>query len=69
MFCVGDIFFLTDKGQELEKQLSTAQHERMRKAFRQVGPDAVAGFRKVLEAMMDQDMRFIYNDLRNGGNA
>ena len=41
----------------------------MRKAFRQVGPDAVAGFRKVLEAMMDQDMRFLYNDLRNGGNA
>ena len=61
--------FLTDKGQELEKQLSTAQHERMRKAFRQVGPDAVAGFRKVLEAMMDQDMRFLYKDFRNDGNV
>jgi hypothetical protein len=52
----------------LEKQLSTAQHERMRKAFRQVGPEAVAGFRAVLEAMMDQDMRFLYNDLRNDGS-
>ena len=54
---------------ELEKQLSTAQHERMRKAFRQAGPEAVAGFRMVLEAMMDQNMRFIYKDLRNNGNA
>jgi len=61
--------FLTDQGRELEKQLSTAQHERMRKAFRQAGPEAVAGFRMVLEAMMDQNMRFIYKDLRNNGNA
>ena len=61
--------FLTDQGRDLEKQLSTAQHERMRKAFRQAGPEAVAGFRKVLEAMMDQDMRFLYKDLRNDGNA
>ena len=60
--------FLTDQGRDLEKQLSTAQHERMRKAFRQVGPEAVAGFRAVLEAMMDQDMRFLYNDLRNDGS-
>ena len=61
--------FLTDQGRELEKQLSTAQHERMRKAFRKAGPVAVAGFRTVLEAMMDQDMRFLYKDLRNDGNA
>ena len=61
--------FLTDQGRELEKQLSTAQHERMRKAFRKAGPEAVAGFRTVLEAMMDQDMRFLYQDLRNDGNA
>ena len=61
--------FLTNQGRELEKQLSTAQHERMRKAFRKAGPEAVAGFRTVLEAMMDQDMRFLYQDLRNDGNA
>ena len=61
--------FLTDKGLELEKQLSNAQHERMRKAFRQVGPDAVVGFRNVLEAMMDQDMLFLYKGLRNDGSA
>ena len=61
--------FLTDQGRELEKQLSTAQHQRMRKAFRKAGPEAVAGFRTVLEAMMDQDMRFLYQDLRNDGNA
>ena len=41
---------LTREGEELERQLSDAQRARMRSAYRQVGPDAVAGFRKVLEA-------------------
>lgn len=49
--------FLTDKGAELEKELSNAQRERMRQAYREAGPDAVQGFRTVLEAMMDQDMK------------
>jgi len=57
--------FLTDKGRALEKQLSTVQHERMREAFKQSGPEAVAGFRRVLEAMMDKHMHAIYDGLNN----
>ncbi len=56
--------YLTDHGVSLENKLSTAQHERMRKAFKNAGPDAVAGFRIVLEAMMDPEMRLLYKDLR-----
>ncbi len=49
--------YLTEKGAALERELSDAQRERMRAAYRQAGPEAVAGFRTVLEAMMDPDMR------------
>lgn len=52
---------LTDKGQVLEAELSDAQSARMRAAYREVGAEAVAGFRKVLEAMMDPDMRRHFN--------
>lgn len=48
---------LTDKGSTLERQLSEAQRVRMRAAFRAAGPQAVSGFRQVLEAMMDPDGR------------
>lgn len=48
---------LTDQGRALEAELSEAQRSRMRAAYRQAGPDAVAGFRQVLEAMMDPEMR------------
>ncbi|MCK0141444.1 MarR family transcriptional regulator [Aliiroseovarius sp. F20344] len=57
--------FLTDKGAELEKELSNAQRERMRQAYREAGPDAVQGFRTVLEAMMDQDMRRHFNRMKD----
>jgi len=56
--------FLTDDGAALERQLSDAQRVRMRAAFRTAGPEAVAGFRTVLEAMMDPEMRRQYNGLR-----
>ena len=58
--------FLTEAGQALERDLSDAQRARMRSAYRQAGPEAVAGFRKVLEAMMDPDMRRAYQKLREG---
>ncbi|OSP54445.1 MarR family winged helix-turn-helix transcriptional regulator [Pseudoruegeria sp. SK021] len=48
---------LTDTGEALEKALSEAQRKRMRSAYRTVGPEAVSGFRQVLEAMMDPDMQ------------
>ena len=58
--------FLTEKGRALETALSGAQRARMRAAFRDAGPEAVSGFRQVLEAMMDADMRRAYVRLRDG---
>lgn len=51
---------LTPKGAELERALSDAQRARMRAAYRAAGPQAVQGFRTVLEAMMDPEMRRQY---------
>ncbi|MGA9251286.1 MAG: MarR family transcriptional regulator [Roseobacter sp.] len=59
--------FLTEDGQALEQKLSDAQRARMRMAFRDAGPEAVAGFRKVLEAMMDPEMRHAYLRLKDSG--
>ena len=56
--------FLTDEGRKLEQELSDAQRARMRLAFRTGGPEAVAGFRTVLEAMMDPEMRQSFDRLR-----
>jgi DNA-binding MarR family transcriptional regulator len=60
--------FLTERGAELERQLSEAQRGRMRTAFRNAGPEAVAGFRAVLEQMMDPEMRRHYLDGTDGGS-
>lgn len=57
--------FLTEEGEALERQLSDAQRARMRAAFRKAGPEAVAGFRQVLEAMMDADMKRNFANLRS----
>jgi DNA-binding MarR family transcriptional regulator len=56
---------LTENGAELERALSDAQRARMRAAYRAAGPQAVQGFRTVLEAMMDPEMRRQY--LREDG--
>ncbi|MEP3442454.1 MAG: MarR family transcriptional regulator [Sulfitobacter sp.] len=58
---------LTPEGRTLEQTLSDAQRARMRAAYRDAGPDAVAGFRTVLEAMMDGEMRNSYNRLKDTG--
>ncbi len=55
---------LTDAGAALERRLSAAQRARMRAAYRAAGPEAVAGFRQVLEAMMDDEIRRQYQGLR-----
>jgi DNA-binding MarR family transcriptional regulator len=60
--------FLTDKGRALEGVLSDAQRARMRAAYRDAGADAVAGFRTVLEAMMDPEMRRAYGRLKESGS-
>ena len=59
---------LTNEGRLLEGRLSDAQRTRMRSAFRDVGPDAVAGFRRVLEAMMDKEMQRAYTRLKESGS-
>lgn len=59
--------FLTPKGAELERALSDAQRARMRAAYRAVGPVAVQGFRQVLEAMMDPEMKRQFLALKEGG--
>jgi len=48
---------LTADGHVLEQELSAAQRRRMRSAFSNAGPEAVVGFRKVLEQMIDPDLR------------
>ncbi len=48
---------LTEKGAALERALSEAQRERVRRAYREAGSEAVAGFRRVLEQMMDAEKR------------
>ena len=58
---------LTDKGRALEGLLSDAQRARMRAAYRDAGPEAVIGFRKVLEAMMDPELRRAYARLKESG--
>ncbi|MFT6450524.1 MAG: DNA-binding MarR family transcriptional regulator [Halocynthiibacter sp.] len=55
---------LTEKGEALERELSEAQRIRMRAAFRTVGPEAVGGFRQVLEAMMDPEQQRFFNALK-----
>ncbi len=49
--------FLTETGRTLERRLSEAQRKRVRAAYRAAGPEAVAGFRKVLEQLMDPQFR------------
>jgi len=59
--------YLTDQGIALERALSEAQRTRMRAAYRAAGPEAVAGFRTVLEQMMDPDLRRHYVANTEGG--
>jgi DNA-binding MarR family transcriptional regulator len=57
--------YLTDKGASLERRLSETQRARMRAAYRAAGPQAVTGFRQVLEAMMDRDTLRQYRALKD----
>lgn len=59
--------YLTEAGQALERELSEAQRTRMRAAYRAAGPAAVAGFRQVLEAMMDAEQRRQFNAITEEG--
>ncbi|MDO5647007.1 MarR family winged helix-turn-helix transcriptional regulator [Paracoccus sp. (in: a-proteobacteria)] len=63
------LLFLTPAGAALERRVSEAQRARMRAAYRSVGPQAVAGFRQVLEAMMDPDTRTQYQSLKEAADS
>ena len=60
--------YLTSQGHQLQERLSAAQINRMRKAFKNAGPNAVSGFKTVLEAMMDPELHRIYSKLREEGH-
>ena len=49
--------FLSEEGQALEARLSELQRDRFRRAYRAVGPEGVAGFRAVLEQMLNAEDR------------
>lgn len=51
------LLYLTDKGRELERHLAALQRERVARAYREAGADAVAGFWRVLLGLIDQDRR------------
>ena len=46
------LLFLTEKGVKLEQEVSAPQRELVARAYRQAGPEAVAGFRQVLAGMI-----------------
>ncbi len=48
---------LTEKGVELERQLSETQRHRIARAYRMAGAEAVQGFRKVMLGMLDEKDR------------
>ncbi|MBD3679966.1 MAG: MarR family transcriptional regulator [Rhodobacteraceae bacterium] len=60
--------YLTETGQALEQALSDAQRDRMRAAYKMAGPEAVTGFRQVLEAMMDPELRRHFATLKESGS-
>ena len=53
---------LTRVGIELERQLSQSQRERIARAYREAGAEAVEGYRKVLLGMINsEDQQKFYN--------
>ena len=48
---------LSPEGLELERALSEPQRARLRQAFAEAGPEAVAGYRRVLERIIDDKDR------------
>lgn len=48
---------LTEKGQELEQSLSALQRARVGDAWRDAGPEAVAGYKRVLAGLINETER------------
>jgi len=60
--------YLTETGVALESELSATQRKRMREAYKAAGPDAVQGFRTVMENIMDAKMRRHVNTPKRDNN-
>ncbi len=62
---------LTQAGVELERQLSRSQRERIARAYREAGAEAVEGYRKVLLGMINAEDRqkVLYRSFRSSDNA
>ena len=53
------LLYLTESGQKLERELSAPQKERVARAYREAGAEAVAGYRKVLAQLLDPEQRAV----------
>ena len=51
------MLFLTEKGMKLERDLSEKQSQRIARAFRESGAEAVAGFSAVLKGIINEEDR------------
>ena len=51
------LLYLTEKGVTLDQQLSKPQRARVARAYREAGAEAVAGYRKVLLGLINEDER------------
>jgi len=60
---------LTVEGKALEQALSNAQRQKMRKAYSAAGPEAVQGFRTVLNAMFEPEAAAQIKRLLEGDSA
>lgn len=58
--------YLTGAGSALFQSLSEVQGARLRAAFAHAGDEAVLGFKSVLEAMMDPDLRRRFIEVSEG---
>ncbi len=60
---------LTEKGAALERQLFERQRDTVMRAYREAGPQAVDGFRRVMRGLMGPDARGALDRLEAGPGA
>lgn len=60
---------LTPQGAALERRLFERQRERVMRAYREAGPDAVEGFRRVMRGLMAPDARAQVERLERTANG
>lgn len=61
------LLYLTHKGRQFERELAVPQRERFRAAFAAAGEDAVAGYFKVIEHLINaQDREIILRNFERG---